>query len=780
VSWFSRYIHWLESEAEGLSSSSDYKEQFQFVDGTLVSAGSIVVHKESTRYHPVLIVYPDATPYVPPTIYTLKTNLDETTVQALSICPFHEIGRRIQDKIEFFERRHQNQDGSICFLEAGDLHSENVEAYPIKDILRRVRKWLAGRIPNDSPEVELFSHFRQRNKEIQYLLPDVFFDTNVVKGRYYAALSSVIPSIPPKTYIGTLIMGENTSGVTIPPKVYNNDGLILFAPMPDLRKIILDREVEAIERQKEKGNLIIGAWWDINQEPEPFSAISSLAGYIGSGDENQGISALVGALEGQLKKLEDLIHIGLRFPGRHRDKDWQMFALRRKDRPPIVGGDFQELKERLLDYGVEAVNQEYLTEEYFHMRNAGRAERSILRQNSLTIIGSGALGSETADALAKAGIGKLKIVDKESMKAHNAIRHCLGINRVGFPKSLGMQELIYFHNPFVEIENDPSLVDVLRTPLDNYLPPGFIGISTIADDNIEAYLNQEAVIHDRTMFYCRGLRGGKSARIFRVIPHRDACKACLSLYRQSADPVFKDIPEDENLPVITNECNNPVRPASAADVKTIAGIFSRVVIDSLQDKNREVNHWIWSSESLESIAIEKPMYGSLSAWNIPPHPKCPICLKLEEAAVRIDQATYDFIKRASVASKDIETGGVLIGSRTKEGQYLIVRATGPGPKAVRSATRFEKDVEYCQSEVERAFSELGDKGLYLGEWHYHAMGGASPSGIDIKNLTEIAAQDNYKIDRPIMIILSAALEYAITIHDETGRCVTLPLDIAPE
>lgn len=778
MGWFSRYIHWLKSEAEGLASSSDYNEQFQFVDKTLVSSGSIVVHKEDTRYHPVLIVYPDATPYVAPIIYTLKTNLDEKAVRDLSSCPFDEIGRRIQDKIEFYERRHQNQDGSICFLEAGDLHSESAEAYPIKDILRRVRIWLAGRIPNDSPEVELFSHFRQRNLEIQYLLPDVFFDTNIVRGQYYAALSSVIPSLPPKTFIGTLIMGENASGVTIPPKVYNNEGLVLFAPMPDLRKIIFDREAEAIERQKEEGNLIIGAWWDINQEPEPFSAISPLADYIGNGDENKGIKTLVGALEVQLNKLEDLIHIGLRFPGRHREKDWQMFVLRRKGRPAIVGGGFQELQQRILDYDVEAVNQEYLTEEYFHMRNAGRAERSILRQNSLSIIGAGALGSETADALAKAGIGRLKIVDKELLKAHNAVRHCLGINRVGFPKSLGMQELVYFHNPFVEIEND--LADILRTPLYLYLPQEFIGISTIADDNIEAYLNQEAVINGRTMFYCRGLRGGKSARIFRVIPHRDACKTCLSLYRQSADPVFKDIPEDEKLPVITNECNNPVRPASAADVKTIAGIFSRIVIDYLQDKNREMNHWIWSSESLEPVAIETPVYGSLSAWNIPPHPKCAICLKLEETAVRIDQATYDFIKRESAASADVETGGVLIGSRTKEGQYSIVRATGPGPKAVRSATRFEKDVEYCQSEIKRAFYELGDKGLYLGEWHYHAMGGTSPSGIDIKSLTEIAAQDNYKIDRPVMIILSTALEYAITIHDETGRCVSLPLQIASE
>ena len=79
-----------------------------------------------------------------------------------------------------------------------------------------------------------------------------------------------------------------------------------------------------------------------------------------------------------------------------------------------------------------------------------------------------------------------------------------------------------------------------------------------------------------------------------------------------------------------------------------------------------------------------------------------------------------------------------------------------------------------------AFDELGEQGLYLGEWHYHPLGSNEPSGIDIKSLTEIAVQDNYRIDRPIMIILSPNLEYAITIHNKIGRCVRLPLEILEE
>jgi integrative and conjugative element protein (TIGR02256 family) len=778
MSWFSRHTSWLFTESEDLSNSSIYKERFQIIDKILISSGEVIVHKEITTYHSILIVYPDATPYIPPTIYTLKSSLDEETAKQLSALPATEIGEKIQDKITFFERRHQNEDGSICFVEAGDLHFENAEAYPIRDILKRIRAWLAGRIPKDSLEVELFSHFKQRSKELQYLLPDLFFDTEIVKGKYYTSLSSVIPDLPPKTYIGTAIIGENKRGITILPKVYTNEGLILFAHTPDLGKLLMKKNTAEIDKGIKDGVLMEGSWWDIDEEPMPFSRISTLATYVGKNDETKGTEELLKVLNNELKACEDVIHIGLRFPGRHRKKDWQMFQLKRKGRPPVLKCDVEELKERLSDYAIEAVYQEYLTEEYFHLRNKGRADRGILRKSILSIIGCGALGSETADALSKAGVGKLILVDKERFKAHNAVRHCLGTNRAGFPKTFAMKEFIYLHNPFVKVDlAEPFQLNILYSRLDSYLPKGAIGISTIADDNVEAYLNEEAVNECRTVFYCRGLRGGKAARIYRVIPYKDACKTCLSLYRLDRNVCFKDVEEDAALPAITNECNNPVRPASAADIKTISGIFSRIIIDYLQGTNTEKNHWIWTTESIGTLKMKNPMQGGLSSWNISPHPDCPACQKLQEKKVFMVRDVYEFAKKESSVSKDVETGGVMLGYRTGDGKYVITRITGPGPKAVRTATRFERDVAYCQREIEKAFVELGDKGLYLGEWHYHAIGGNSPSGTDIKSLTKIAAQENYRVDKPVMIILSPSLECAITIHDKSGQCVNLPINV---
>lgn len=786
MEWFSMHTSWLSRETRELSNNSIYRERYQLIDKTLISTGYILVHKSETQRFPILIVYPEATPYVPPTIYILENEISEQTAIEYSELSPEEIKQRVRDNIRFFNRRHQSEDGGVCFVEMGDLHDENPDIYPIEDIIKRLRIWLSGKIPKDSREVELFHHFPNRTHEIQYLLPDLFFDREIVKGKFYAGLSSLIQAnlvpdgIAKKTYMGVTIFGETREGLSLLPKIHVNEEQILFTQIPDIRRLILEENKKEKAREIEKGHLIEGFWWEISEEPQPFTDLGTLSRHIGGGDENKGFDELIKTLEELLKTPEDAIHLGIRFPGRWRETDWQMFRLKKGSRPAIVSTSKEELKERLLDYSVQAAYQEYFTDEYFHMRNAGRAERNKLKNLMVSVIGCGALGSETADALCKAGVGRILLVDKEEMRAHNAVRHCLGITKTSIPKALGMAEHLFLHNPlvnitFVTIKN--RLPNILLNKLDDYLPDGAIGISTIADDNVESYLNEQAVIQWRTVFYCRALRGGKVARIFRAIPHTDACKACLGLYSLESSPSFIDIKEDTELPVITNECNNPVRPASAADMKLIAGVFVRIIIDFLQGSNREMNHWIWSSEPLEELDFNSSTCGLIHAQTLPPHRSCPICRKLEDQEVCVSGEAYDFMKKECTESEGVETGGVLIGYRDDEGRYLILKVTKPGPKAIRTKTQFEKDQEYCQKELLEAFDQLGEKGLYLGEWHYHPSGGNEPSGLDIKSLTEIAAQDNYRIDKPIMIILSPALDFAITIHDRTGRCVQLPLQV---
>ena len=781
MSWFSKHPNWLYLESLELSNNSIYKQSYQFIDRTFISCGEILVHKEKTERYCILIVYPDATPYVPPSIYLLRELLSEADTKKLSQKTPNVIPNAVSDKVRFFNRRHQNEDGSICFIEIGDLHNETAEIFKIKDIIKRIRVWLAGRIPKDSREVELFYHFSKRCREIQYLLPDIFFDQEIVKGRFYAGLSTIMPANYfednklKKTYVGILLTGSNNAGIQILPKVYTRENFVFYANIPDPKKIMQFLEGKRDSQLIDKEKIIIGYWWDICREPEPFSTINKLAEYISGSIEEGGFKELIESLESELREPADIINIGLRFPGRWQDKDWQMLRLERGNRSVLFKNDFEELKDRLLDYSISSVYQEYITEPYYHKRNMGRADRNILKSINISLIGCGALGSEISDCLCKAGIGSFLLVDKEVFNAHNSIRHCIGLNRVSFPKVFALAEYLSLHNPFVNI--DVKGCDILKEEFNNYFPSEFIAVSSIADDNVESFLNEKSVEHNRTVFYARALRGGKAARIFRVKPREDACMNCLTLYLKENNDLFLNIEEDKDLPVITNECNNPVRPASAADLKLIASITARIIIDYLHGKGTDKNHWIWSTDSLEKVKLNDLTWGVIHSRFLPPHPKCVICQGLNEKKVFICKEAYELMKEEVKSTKNLETGGVLVGHINKNGEFVIRKATVPGPKAIKKETCFLKDEEFTQKELENAFQNFGNKGLYLGEWHYHPQGKNSPSGMDIKSLTEIAKQDTYRIDSPLLIIFSPSFECALTIHDKNGQCVKLPIKV---
>ncbi len=106
----------------------------------------------------------------------------------------------------------------------------------------------------------------------------------------------------------------------------------------------------------------------------------------------------------------------------------------------------------------------------------------------------------------------------------------------------------------------------------------------------------------------------------------------------------------------------------------------------------------------------------------------------------------------------------MIGYKDKTGAVCVETASGPGPKAIKETARFSRDVEYCQNMVNESYRKYGDKGLYVGEWHYHPSSDNKPSNLDLLSLTEIAEQKEYVLDKPIMIIFSNKLELSCTVH----------------
>lgn len=71
-------------------------------------------------------------------------------------------------------------------------------------------------------------------------------------------------------------------------------------------------------------------------------------------------------------------------------------------------------------------------EETLHLRSG--PDRDTLQAAAIAVVGVGAIGSQVADLLARAGLGLLTLVDHDIMRPGNRIRHLAGADWDGHPK----------------------------------------------------------------------------------------------------------------------------------------------------------------------------------------------------------------------------------------------------------------------------------------------------------------------------------------------------------
>lgn len=762
--WFKRHPEYLRRETVALTKDPNYRQLFLERNKLLVSHGYIIVRMEKIYKFPFLIVYPPMTPYGLPWFYPLKNPLSKEEVVEISKLTAAELFNRIEPNIYwYFGLRHQNGGGILCVLEWDNL-DDGAKFYGISTLLRRVRDWCQGTItgdfPPDNQEVEYIAHFNRVDSSIILLYNSSFLNSDLRQGEAFAHLYTYLPGNNAKKeglmgYLSVLMLGTNSSGIALPASILPN--FFVTNGIANEEELLQKREV--IGKMITDDTLLKMFWFDVVKEPPPFETFNDLIEIIGGGEREAGLRRISAVVGDQLNSKPDDIYFALRFPNRKSALEFQLFRIKKTGQN---GGLFHTSQKAIIqqlsgDYNnVMAVRSTEFTDEKFHLRNSGRADRQSLLKKDVNIIGVGALGSEVADILNKAGIGLLSLFDNQIMRVENSVRHLVGIDYANKPKVNAVKEILFTHGPFNHVFpfildiNDPSFFDAISADS--------ISISTIADDNPEAYLNERAIYYNKTIYYARALRGGKAARIFRVIPGRDACFNCLQKYREQGQ-LFVNIADDADLPTLKTECNNPIRPGSAADLKLISALTSRIVLDELQCGYRDANHWIWSTESIGDL---HPF--QLSAQILPPHPDCLYCRNEGSVQVSIDGKTIEYLQSLVARNTPVETGGVLAGCKDAHGNFHITHASDSGPNAKKSVRGFFKDVPYCQQFLDDLYVQSSGNTVYLGEWHSHPNSDNRPSTTDINSLSDIAIQDNYLIDNPVMIILSSNGKPSVTVH----------------
>jgi molybdopterin/thiamine biosynthesis adenylyltransferase len=156
----------------------------------------------------------------------------------------------------------------------------------------------------------------------------------------------------------------------------------------------------------------------------------------------------------------------------------------------------------------------------------GAAGQQKLRGSKAVIVGCGALGTAQASTLARAGVGALRIVDRDFVEESNLQRQILfdqSDARDNLPKAVAAQRKLKTINSDVEVEalvadaDSRNIEDLVR------------GFHVILDgtDNFETryLLNDVALKLGTPWIY--GAVVGSYATTLTVLPGRTACLACL-------------------------------------------------------------------------------------------------------------------------------------------------------------------------------------------------------------------------------------------------------------
>ncbi|MBV9340824.1 MAG: ThiF family adenylyltransferase [Acidobacteria bacterium] len=156
----------------------------------------------------------------------------------------------------------------------------------------------------------------------------------------------------------------------------------------------------------------------------------------------------------------------------------------------------------------------------------GREGQRRLAESRVAIVGCGATGSALASLLGRAGVGKLRIIDRDYVEASNLQRQNLfdeSDASESLPKAVAAARKISGFNSHIKVEAEAS--DLTPDNIEELLVQ--VDLMLDGTDNFETryLLNDYAVKNSLPWIYTAAL--GSSAVTMNIVPGEGACLTCL-------------------------------------------------------------------------------------------------------------------------------------------------------------------------------------------------------------------------------------------------------------
>ena len=230
-------------------------------------------------------------------------------------------------------------------------------------------------------------------------------------------------------------------------------------------------------------------------------------------------------------------------------------------------------------------------------RGIGSEGQQKLAAARVAIVGCGATGSALAGLLARAGVGTLRIIDRDYVEPSNLQRQSLFDEKdaaESLPKAIAAARKIAAFNSQIVVE--PKVEDLVPANIEVLLE----GMSLILDgtDNFETrYLINDYAV-DRSLPWIYSAAVGSYAVTLNVVPGQTACLAC----------IFPDSPRGmvetcETSGILNSAVNLVASIAATEALKFLVGGAALLTCDELC-----LSFDVWTNEHAE-ISAAKPRPG---------------------------------------------------------------------------------------------------------------------------------------------------------------------------
>ena len=238
-----------------------------------------------------------------------------------------------------------------------------------------------------------------------------------------------------------------------------------------------------------------------------------------------------------------------------------------------------------------------------------------LRQSRVLIVGCGALGSAQAESLARAGVGRIRIADRDYVEASNLQRQTMFTEQDASdrtPKAVAAANHIGEINEEIAVESE--IVDVNHSNIERLIKDCDVVLDGTDNFATRYLINDACVKHEVNWIY--GAAVGSYGVTMTVQPHRTPCLRC----------VFEEAP-----------------PAASAPTCDTAGVIMPII---------SVVAAVQVAEALKLLTgQDENLHGALMQFDVwqnewrkinpgAPSPDCPTCGLANFAT--LDAAAGDF------------------------------------------------------------------------------------------------------------------------------------------